>query len=93
MRGMPMEKIMQALSKEIAVAHDRIRIKNAGSIRWKRSTTRLMVTADLALAILFGIGIVLAGSDGGWWPWINLTGVALIGLVGLVSNLMDRKNF
>lgn len=36
---------------------------------------------DTACAFLFMTGILLAGSDGSWFPWINLFGLFLFSLV------------
>jgi hypothetical protein len=36
------------------------------------------------LAGLFLVGIVVAGSDGDWFPWVNLCGLALSGVAVLV---------
>jgi len=51
-----------------------------GKIMLKR-----IVTNNWTLGFLFGLGILIAGSDGLWFPWINLAGVFLIGCVGLVA--------
>jgi hypothetical protein len=37
------------------------------------------------LAFLFLLGIVIAGSDGDWFPWINIGGLALSGVSALAS--------
>lgn len=37
---------------------------------------------NIALAVLFTVGILLAGSDGEWFPWVNTFGVCLFGLIG-----------
>jgi len=41
------------------------------------------------LSICFVSGIVLAGSDGAWFPWVNLLGVSLIVLVGIIANIKN----
>lgn len=38
------------------------------------------------LAGLFLVGIVVAGSDGDWFPWINIGGLALSGVAVAVVN-------
>ena len=38
------------------------------------------------LAGLFLAGIVIAGSDGDWFPWVNLCGLALSGVAVAVVN-------
>ena len=40
------------------------------------------------LGALFVLGILLAASDGLWFPWLNLIGVAMIGAVGMLANRM-----
>ena len=32
----------------------------------------------LLIGALFAVGLVLAGADGQWFPWINLAGTACI---------------
>ena len=43
------------------------------------------------MGILFAAGIILAGSDGGWFPWINLAGVLMLGLVTVFANIAHRR--
>jgi len=38
------------------------------------------------LGILFLAGFGLAGSDGEWFPWPNLAGVAFLGFFVIISN-------
>lgn len=45
---------------------------------------------DWALGILFSIGLVIAGSDGDWFPWVNLSGLLLILSASLLFNNQDR---
>jgi len=45
------------------------------------------------LSICFVSGIVLAGSDGAWFPWVNLLGVSLIGLVGIITNIKTPSEY
>jgi hypothetical protein len=40
---------------------------------------------------LFIIGVVIAGSDGPWWPWANLCGAAMIVVVGAICAGRERK--
>ena len=47
-----------------------------------------LLTNNWALGFLFSAGILIAGSDGAWFPWVNLVGVGMIGAVGLVTNTM-----
>lgn len=35
--------------------------------------------------ILFMAGLILAGSDGEWFPWINFAGLGMIGVVVVVA--------
>lgn len=41
--------------------------------------------------IFFIIGLILAASDGPWFPWVNLAGVALVCLAPAVAWRADRK--
>jgi hypothetical protein len=43
------------------------------------------------LGILFAAGLILAGSDGELFPWINVAGVGILGLVTLLANLAHRR--
>ena len=36
--------------------------------------------------IMFATGLILAGSDGEWFPWVNLVGVAMIGAAGIIAS-------
>ena len=38
------------------------------------------------MAFLFVGGIALAGSDGGWFPLINLAGTLILATFGLIGN-------
>lgn len=52
----------------------------------KRISRKLKsVTFSWLMAILFCAGILLAGSDGGWFPWINLAGALMLGLFALIG--------
>jgi hypothetical protein len=44
-----------------------------------------IITNHWTLGVIFSLGIIIAGSDGGWFPWFNLIGVLLLGYVGLVA--------
>jgi len=35
---------------------------------------------DWILGTLFVIGILIAGSDGDWFPWFNIAGVFIVGI-------------
>ena len=43
------------------------------------------------LGTLFAAGIILAGSDGGWFPWINWAGIAVLALVTYFANITHRR--
>ncbi len=43
------------------------------------------------LGILFAAGIILAGSDGGWFPWINWAGIGILALVTYYANVAHRR--
>lgn len=43
------------------------------------------------LGTLFAAGIILMGSDGGLFPWINLAGVLILGLVTILANIAHRR--
>lgn len=36
--------------------------------------------------ILFVLGLMLAGSDGDWFPWINFAGIFIFGLSAVMAN-------
>jgi len=38
------------------------------------------------IGMLFAIGLIVASSDGEWFPWFNLFGIALIGIVAIYGN-------
>jgi len=44
-----------------------------------------IITNDWVLGTMFSLGILIAGSDGSWFPWFNLAGVFLIGGAGLIA--------
>jgi len=45
------------------------------------------------LAGLFLVGIVIAGSDGDWFPWVNLGGLALSGVaVWVVGRIYEEAS-
>jgi len=48
------------------------------------------VLKNTALGILFAAGIIIMGSDGGWFPWINLAGAGILALVTLLANIAAR---
>jgi|GEM_PF-3138724 len=46
---------------------------------------RLMIN-NWTLGIIFSLGLIIAGSDGEWFPWINFFGVSMLGYVSIISN-------
>jgi len=48
-----------------------------------------ILTHDWTLASLFTFGILLAGSDGDWFPWINFAGAAMLASIYFLTRL-DR---
>jgi len=42
------------------------------------------------MALLFFGGILLAGSDGAWFPWVNLVGALAIAAFGFIGNRLSR---
>lgn len=36
--------------------------------------------------VMFAAGLCLAGSDGDWFPWINMVGMVMIGIVGIFAS-------
>lgn len=46
---------------------------------------------DWILGFLYGIGIVIAGSEGKWFPWFNFAGVFIVGIFMLAVNRMDKR--
>ncbi|MCK9350874.1 MAG: hypothetical protein M0P44_06610 [Clostridiales bacterium] len=50
-------------------------------------------TMQNVLAGLFLVGIVIAGSDGDWFPWVNLGGLALSGVaVWVVGRIYEEAS-
>ena len=45
------------------------------------------------IAILFTFGLLIAGSDGPWFPWFNFLGLAMFAASAWIANLLDRKGF
>jgi len=43
------------------------------------------------MGTLFAAGIMLAGSDGDWFPWINGAGVLMLALVTYIANIQQRR--
>ena len=41
------------------------------------------------IALCFTAGLVLAGSDGAYFPWINFAGLAVFGLVPVLAGRCD----
>ncbi len=39
--------------------------------------------------ILFAGGILLAGSDGAWWPLPNMAGLLIVGIIGIIATLTE----
>ena len=37
------------------------------------------------MALLFCAGLLLAGSDGEWFPWQNLAGAAMLGIFAMIA--------
>lgn len=47
-----------------------------------------IIANNWTLGIMFSLGIIIAGSDGRWFPWFNLIGVLMLGCVGLIANYL-----
>ena len=47
-----------------------------------------IATNNWPVGIIFSLGIVIAGADGEWFPWVNFVGVLMLGYVGLVANYL-----
>ena len=52
--------------------------------------TRLF-TNNWTLGFMFALGLIIAGSDGDWFPYANFIGVLMIGYVGLVANWLTGQ--
>jgi uncharacterized membrane protein len=51
-----------------------------------------MIQVKNAIAgVLFAAGIILAGSDGDWFPWINLAGIGILAGVTYYANIAHRR--
>ena len=50
-----------------------------------------MTARGFLVTMLLVAGLLLAGSDGDWFPWPNLAGMALLGCFVLVTNLWDER--
>ena len=37
------------------------------------------------MALLFCAGLLLAGSDGEWFPWPNLAGAVMLGIFAMIA--------
>ena len=44
----------------------------------------------IVLTILFLIGILLAGCENHWFPWVNIGGVFLAGVSGILIDAGER---
>jgi len=40
----------------------------------------------LLIGTLFIMGLCLAMNEGSWFPWINVIGVAMLGIVGILAS-------
>lgn len=45
---------------------------------------------NLIMGLLFAVGLLIAGSDGEWFPWINGVGLFMLALVTCFANLAHR---
>ena len=79
---------MQVLSKASGVYARSAGRHFSEAKRWKIRAIRLKASGGYILGTVFAIGLVLAGSDGNWFPWLNLFGAGLIAAVGLISNFV-----
>jgi len=43
------------------------------------------------LGISFAAGLLVAGSDGDWFPWINGAGIFMLALVTYFANIAQRR--
>jgi hypothetical protein len=50
-----------------------------------------MKCSEFVFALVFLLGLVLAGSDGAWFPWPNLAGVALFACLLLAKVFLDER--
>ena len=53
--------------------------------------SRKVVFMNWIFGILFAAGIILAGSDGEWFPWINGAGLCVLALVAYFANIAHRR--
>jgi hypothetical protein len=44
-----------------------------------------------AAGIFFITGLILAGSDGTWFPWVNLAGACIFSLSPVLAWRADRR--
>lgn len=54
----------------------------------RKNKVKLLFTNNWTLGIMFALGLIIAGSDGGWFPWANFVGVLMFGYVGLIANYL-----
>jgi hypothetical protein len=40
----------------------------------------------MTVALIFGFGLVIAATDGAWFPWANVAGVGLMALAAFIVN-------
>lgn len=45
-----------------------------------------VIVKAAATGICFVIGLLLAASEGVWWPWINMAGIGIFAMVPVLAN-------
>jgi hypothetical protein len=44
-----------------------------------------------SMAALYAGGLLLAGSDGSWFPWANFAGIGLLFIFAVIANQVTKK--
>ena len=57
------------------------------------STIKKRVHSDWALAVVFLSGIILCGSSGRWFPYLNLAGLSLVWMCGILAQNRVGERF
>lgn len=46
----------------------------------------------ILVGLLFAGGILIAGSDGPWFPWVNVIGAFVVGMVVPLSWMIKKED-
>jgi hypothetical protein len=54
-------------------------------------STNTEMIKNWILGAMYGAGILIAGSDGNWFPWFNIAGVLMFGIVAIAAVRILKK--